>query len=143
MQLTACRDSIRIARKSKMSSASDIERARTAMMVAAGVVTSTGLLVLTQRSIRSSLAYALKVRSSAGPWTRLRSLRADFFWRVNQSAGCSCALAVLFHPRSHASALDRTADMKIVGGADSPDSCGCCRRSGTARDLARDAPGQA
>ena len=28
---------------------------------------------------------------------------------------------------------------EIVGGADSPDSCGCCRRSGTARDLARDA----
>jgi hypothetical protein len=62
-----------------MSSASDIERARTAMMVAAGVVTSTGLLVLTQRSIRSSLAYALKVRFNAEPWTRLRSLGAHFF----------------------------------------------------------------
>jgi|TARA_B110000977_G_scaffold182245_1_gene243709 hypothetical protein len=45
-----------------MTSASDMERARTAMMVAAGVVTSTGLLVLTQRSIRSSIAGMLKVR---------------------------------------------------------------------------------
>lgn len=47
-----------------MTSASDMERARTAMMVAAGVVTSTGLLVLTQRSIRSTIASMLKVRIS-------------------------------------------------------------------------------
>ena len=47
-----------------MTSASDMERARTATMVAAGVVTSTGLLVLTQRSIRSTIASMLKVRIS-------------------------------------------------------------------------------
>ena len=48
--------SLNLAQEADMTSASDMERARTAMMVAAGVVTSTGLLVLTQRSIRSTIA---------------------------------------------------------------------------------------
>ena len=56
--------SLNLAQEANMTSASDMERARTAMMVAAGVVTSTGLLVLTQRSIRSTIASMLKVRIS-------------------------------------------------------------------------------
>lgn len=59
-----------------MTSASDMERARTAMMVAAGVVTSTGLLVLTQRSIRSTIASMLKVRISRLPRTARRETSA-------------------------------------------------------------------
>ena len=59
-----------------MTSASDMERARTAMMVAAGVVTSTGLLVLTQRSIRSTIASMLKVRISRRERTARRETSA-------------------------------------------------------------------
>ena len=76
-----------------MSSAMDMERARTAMMVAAGLLGTTGLFVLTQRSIRSSIAYALKVRRRDVP-PRVSSLGSP--GRARASSKASCFVAPFF-----------------------------------------------